>query len=557
MQKSSNGQMSVGKLLAIIMAVVFIVIIIVGSSQGWFSPITEKITSEANKILIMFAKQKDSELISSEDFCYYELIHSENGNDFNKSFCGDYCILNSTEGLSGINIGDDKIYKINITKKSIDSYVLFNSNIPKHTFTREYLGTIFDKRTDKQNLLDIIKLKDELESNKNWLDKSDFLYSGVDYSFLDDYRLFSNKSFPMYVSLKYSLNNDIFTIGYNQKIYNYLIEYYYNKLFSLEENVELERELEDKIDALTEIIITDYGIDSEFANLELSDEKIEKIKNNCSSIWILDIGKDCAGIIRYKNEYPEDFNEKCSSVLSTSSLNNYILYKCYILNDGTPSEIQNYAEILATELKDKSQSKNLMLGIYNNEYINDILLSSDITKQKKEVLDVLNEFKNNNTKAQQFLYSKIESLLNNIFNLEPTSNIEQKELIVDEFFKSQDSEVYFKINQTINISDYYSNCGEWHVENQINIITYGNNYGIIYNSLDKFEKKQHYVNAKTKDCDSEDIPNNKFFIVEYNLKTRQWDLILKNTYNIKTLEKEINELQELYDLYLFSKESCF
>ena len=121
MQKSSNGQMSVGKLLAIIMAVVLIVVIIVGSIQGWFNPITEKITSEANKVLIMFEKQKDSELVASEDYCYYEDIRS--GEDiFTKRFCGDICYLNATNGLPGITINNNKIFRIDVTSNEFTPY---------------------------------------------------------------------------------------------------------------------------------------------------------------------------------------------------------------------------------------------------------------------------------------------------------------------------------------------------------------------------------------------------------------------------------------------------
>lgn len=560
--------MSVGKLLAMIMAVVIVVLIIVGSSQGWFKPLSEKITSKANEILIMFEKSKPSSDEETDNYCFVENnVLDSKGKYFNRTRCEDVCYLNNSEMLGDLEIDEGNVIKIyydktkmNYTYKSTKDGQVYGSE----GYTISYLKNVDKELKSTKDLLKILETSKKINDDFK-LDKTKFTYNSIDYSEIEDYRFFSNKSFPMYVSLRYNMKEGDTTIeDYIIKYkYDYLLENYYDKLYSLENEVELEKEILNKIDAIAEIIIQDYEVSSIISGLDAIEENtIEKIRSNCEKS-LFEIGLYCAEKVRFKDnkEYGGEsiFADACGDQIGSDDLNYFILYKCYILIiDGSVYEKNNYFNILSSEFKENIETKNLMIGLYKDEYNVNKKVEAD------EVLSELNKFKNEIDSVKQIFYNKITKQINDLLNDVPgpqtLSMEEKKESQLSPPIPTNNG-IKFKINQTINISDFYAeNCGGSmsHIDEGVNVITYGDNYGIIYNSLSKLEKREKKDGLlKIKNCTTNDLPKKNYLVVEYNDKLKQWNLKLDDEYSIDNLKKKIKELTEQKNIYDYSKANCF
>ncbi len=549
-----RGQIGVGKLFAIILGVIVLVIVIVGATTGVFQPMFERIGAKGDELLIKLNTEKNIE--ANEDYSCYSTVKTINDQEVNWTICEDGEYFNATQGLDGLTINGVKITKVFYGKNDIIKYYL-KDDVREYKISKSNSYEEWLKLMKNEDLLNISYLRSNL--TEKGTNKTNF----GDYKDLDDYYFFSNKTFPMFLFVEHRMNNDYqlkncldikTPFGYQFKLdffSNNLILYpnmlYFNNNFI---NSNCKVYLPDSyVNEGNEIIIKNNIFDNQIlqtylGHLEGGSVSLAECRNSQERIT-----RNYPEFIQYFSQYYSDCTTICKKVTFINS------NTC----DDICQEYYNYYDIFYNIFNGDCNSENA--DIQNNKYENFI---KNITYQKiwlgvlqnsiilgyrikdnsdsnfrdpekgKIIFDaILIEFKQKTSEEQQRIFSEMQKQFNDL--------------------RTDDFNVEYKINQTINISDYYSECGKWHIETGVNVVTYGRDYGIIYNSLDKFERKMKNKNTQ---CKKENFSSlKKFVIVEYNSIAKIWNLNLSsqilNSEDLNNLEKEIKRSIELSNLYSY------
>ncbi len=513
-------------------------LVIVGTATGVFQPVIERIGAKGDELLIKLNTEKDIE--ANEDYFCYSTVKMIKDQEVNWTICEDGEYFNATEGINGLVIEGKKVVKLFYGKKEIKYYL--EKDAIEYRELNSNLENLWQKIRENRDLLNILYLRNNL--TEKGIDKIDF----GDYKDLDDYYFFSNNCSLNKDKLLYLNTNVLFEskcviaipningniedsvkdLIINNEVFQTYFQFVDLNSNSREICEEVNRDVNNnEFFMYFKEIIEEYSLKNQDVNIKeiVFDSVVKSCQTICtegdsSTSKLRDYGNKCLNLCDMNREKYKIFHSlggDCSNSIDSNEGNNEERYNGIVNN---------------------IKSKKIWLGISEDSFIDidsNILIDEnnpDIN-QGNVLNKAVEEFKQKTSEEQQRIFSEMQKQFNDL--------------------RTDDFNVEYKINQTINISDYYSECGGWHLETGINVITYGRDYGIVYNSLDKFERKIKSFLGRLKECPNVNFITKNYLIVEYNSTTKIWDLNLSaqifNSDDLNNLEKEIKRVIELLNLY--------
>ena len=267
--KNNRGDMTVGKLMAIILGVLTITLVVVGGINGWFNPIIESITGTADSILIKLKNtgSVEAEQEQAEIYCYPEENKDFLGVPVNIKRCSDKCSVKTNQ--------ENQIFENYITKNN--KPLCCNFSLSNDNFSYGYVSDITNNLPSIQQVEDVWKSKPE-----------------------NDNSVFTTDAY----------NNALKT--YNEELAPYYsTAYYFSSTFNTIEEIKDYMELADNIDDLKKL-----------------KEVFDAMHDNYETLYMLlefGHGKGVLGISANKNSYLYKIDSKGGSnfIVTTYELVDY------------------------------------------------------------------------------------------------------------------------------------------------------------------------------------------------------------------------------------------